>query len=1777
MREQIQELVESLEEIGSDYSTLIGTLDVLLKVQYEKFTNKSILELYDVILRLVRETDYLKFQKKFLCYIYILKFISKRIKISLRELFLEDFIINFPKVKCKIIKDQINEIIFNVLCTNFSEFDLVINKWRSLFNGVYEDKFEFESLTELIFYICYKMQFEPEFNLPLNTIIYKIIQNFSEVYENDGSIFLINSFVSKLEYSQNLLFPLFINRDFMDQANKLIENMIKLFESNINIKVFVFTLRIPGLIECFVSNEYIFDYNKFTESLIQGITSKDYEIRKSTRFILEKLETLLIEKNFKNFNDTDKNLHLNNVKSFICILDCYENFSIHLLKTNWDKFEKLLFDFQNLEKEWWIDCLIEIGLNHENLNVRRFVAFNTINLAIRNPDNLPNWIKHDTFFNEYLKYIVSLLNNKISLQIEELFLKFIYCVLRAKIEWINDYLKYIACNIKAFTPIRVLIYPLTIGTRNNLYPFSDSMNKSEVTNVTKIESLFHNFNSFNIKTNISKDITNKYSFQQQKEFEESIIIPKELFTKVLDISIPIIKFVPILLRREVYSKWLEVILNYFFCNEFSTDELIKNLILFLGIIPEYLFSTDEIYAVIYNNIIKHKLVINSHFDPEILTLPKTWFNIFQLGVGFGRLKQIFGYFSDSSLIIKSHIVSVSSYYNCEEMYNLNSSMNNKIIEILEKMKILFENSDGNHFIDIDLLWLDIHLLSILKGDSYNFYLEKLWNWCILVISDIDTLLNKIKSNISSQISFAMILKCLIHLQKVGKYYSIQNIFDIVNNLLIINNKMLSNLLMKNQNLIIWDKARRTNFLYDIIDTHSINNDKYCIIQSSFLTFGFPENYSSKYNNNIKGNRLIQLFPSNYRDLFNLISQLKFQLVNIIISKNADKAFSLVNNDIYYYYINLKISTDNFSYEKGSLLDWFKQTTEILFYEIEHCGLDSFYIWLLMEQLLGFVCIENYYNFEENFISQLLNKIFELIIKNCDELIDNGFYRNNLLIILNSILTKKEYTRLFERYYLINKVANHFYSCIKLNNGNVRFFIFPLLDLIKNYIESCNEDIFEEFIKYSKNMNEINSESLSNIIIFANILVELIVFEEQGLIDGSKMRFQKCFIENNVGISEMIDIYRRCKIYEDNSSFVRHVTIIYLSNLIEDSTLKKNDLLIKFISITIILLTKKLEGAIPETVQDKLILTNIQINKTDLNISNYFLIDEAENSFKNAKKFPPLPNSNHHKFLINIWQSICCLMNILNLSEEQFVDYLIGFYFRHLQYLYNPDVRQYIDMFGCNIVVYFPKKCIEYIIEGLSNNMNNHTQVIYSYLCISSYLIHFLKDITPLPFNNSSETEIINDIFAFEGDLWIKVDAEFLDKYVSFFNLFVSYSISNSSLLRNVVIYTLYDAYNNNYVFEILQKSFESCNSSDTKNICLLEIDFKNAFNIEDTKAKIEIIRNSRYYTSNKLDTFKQIFLINLFILEESKYIKSLINSIFNNHDILKMIKNLSIVWTIWKPIKYCTVENIIPRDNLVEFTDQKESQNFFNFSTCLDSILSKLDGNTHIHETNFEKELLALQDKCETHILNSHLIFGDLRPSWSLYYLLKKVICKEMSGHYAQGNSEKEEEPNAIEIQTSHNYQLKFEPPHYDSLISSEPRSRRSDNRLLNRSGLIVIGSLVDKIPNIAGITRTCEVFRINELLLSSKKVMNDPIFRQISVTAEKWLPINELEPTKIREYVQKKRMEGYKIFGLEQTSSSISIKGCVFPEKSVLILGKEKEGIPSEIVSIVDHLNLYI
>jgi tRNA guanosine-2'-O-methyltransferase len=62
-------------------------------------------------------------------------------------------------------------------------------------------------------------------------------------------------------------------------------------------------------------------------------------------------------------------------------------------------------------------------------------------------------------------------------------------------------------------------------------------------------------------------------------------------------------------------------------------------------------------------------------------------------------------------------------------------------------------------------------------------------------------------------------------------------------------------------------------------------------------------------------------------------------------------------------------------------------------------------------------------------------------------------------------------------------------------------------------------------------------------------------------------------------------------------------------------------------------------------------------------------------------------------------------------------------------------------------------------------------------------------------------------------------------------------------------------------------------------------------------------------------------------------------------------------------------------------------------------------------------------------------------------------------------------------------------------------------------------------------------------------------------------------------EWLHRRSDEGYHIVGLEQTSSSASLMDYTFPNKAtsrcrgtVLLLGKEKEGIPVEYIHVVDQ-----
>lgn len=127
-------------------------------------------------------------------------------------------------------------------------------------------------------------------------------------------------------------------------------------------------------------------------------------------------------------------------------------------------------------------------------------------------------------------------------------------------------------------------------------------------------------------------------------------------------------------------------------------------------------------------------------------------------------------------------------------------------------------------------------------------------------------------------------------------------------------------------------------------------------------------------------------------------------------------------------------------------------------------------------------------------------------------------------------------------------------------------------------------------------------------------------------------------------------------------------------------------------------------------------------------------------------------------------------------------------------------------------------------------------------------------------------------------------------------------------------------------------------------------------------------------------------------------------------------------------------------------------------------------------------------------------------------------------------------------------------------------------NDVVKRSDLIVVSSLVDKPPNLGGICRLCDVLGVGLLTVQDIRVKNHPQFKNVAVTADKWMPMEEVPVDSIIEFMRKKKKENYTLIGLEQTDKSVKLdNNYQFPRKSLVLLGTEAHGIPGYLLSELD------
>lgn len=113
----------------------------------------------------------------------------------------------------------------------------------------------------------------------------------------------------------------------------------------------------------------------------------------------------------------------------------------------------------------------------------------------------------------------------------------------------------------------------------------------------------------------------------------------------------------------------------------------------------------------------------------------------------------------------------------------------------------------------------------------------------------------------------------------------------------------------------------------------------------------------------------------------------------------------------------------------------------------------------------------------------------------------------------------------------------------------------------------------------------------------------------------------------------------------------------------------------------------------------------------------------------------------------------------------------------------------------------------------------------------------------------------------------------------------------------------------------------------------------------------------------------------------------------------------------------------------------------------------------------------------------------------------------------------------------------------------------------MRRSKLVLCASLIDRTPNLGGLCRTCEIFGVSTMVIGAMRYLDDSNFKSLSVTAEKWMNVEQVLPRHLEVYLNEMKSKGYRLVGIEQTANSKSLQDYKFQEKTLLFLGNEREG----------------
>ncbi|KAJ6251634.1 RNA methyltransferase [Anaeramoeba flamelloides] len=182
----------------------------------------------------------------------------------------------------------------------------------------------------------------------------------------------------------------------------------------------------------------------------------------------------------------------------------------------------------------------------------------------------------------------------------------------------------------------------------------------------------------------------------------------------------------------------------------------------------------------------------------------------------------------------------------------------------------------------------------------------------------------------------------------------------------------------------------------------------------------------------------------------------------------------------------------------------------------------------------------------------------------------------------------------------------------------------------------------------------------------------------------------------------------------------------------------------------------------------------------------------------------------------------------------------------------------------------------------------------------------------------------------------------------------------------------------------------------------------------------------------------------------------------------------------------------------------------------------------------------------------------------------QEILKKNKKRNPNSKNNRNDKQQNNNTDEKYINFQKKIKPWEELDLFDSNTENKKKQYNDNKKQELIICASLLEKVPNLGGLSRTSEIFSISELTISDTKHIKNPLFKKISVNSENWTNIKQVTKEEIPQFLTQKQNEGYVIIALEQTSDSVMLQDFKFPKKCVVLLGNEQKGIPHELLKKV-------